>query len=182
MQTVTDVTVVKPGVRIFTGDNSGLKIRFSNGTEVHVGEGTYFLVNDFGYTDNMEESHMFLNNGSVKVKIDAQPGKRTAYSVITPLFEARAKGTEFEVFVDENGDTRVEVKSGEVEIIDLQGEKISSIEAGEDYEEDLEDPMYINDVTYDDVYEDRTVLYLSIAGSVVVLVFIVLIIWKIRKK
>ena len=79
---------------------------------------------------------MFLNNGSVKIKIEPQPGKRSAYTVITPLYQVRAKGTEFTVSVDENGDSKVETLSGTVEILDLENNKIDQLEGGESYKQE----------------------------------------------
>lgn len=125
------------GATIFTGDNGQTTLRFSDNSTAYVGPGSYFRIDDFYTSETFEESSAFLKNGSVRVNIatNNNNGKmKYSYVVMTPLWKAKAKGTEFEIKIADDGSAKLETFSGKVEILDYEDNLIATVIAGGNYE------------------------------------------------
>lgn len=124
------------GATIFTGDKSGVTLRFGDGSTSYVGPNAYFRVDDFYTSDKLEKATMFLKNGQAKVIVNPlkDDDKKYAYVVMTPLWKVEVKGTELLITVNEDGSAKVETLSGEVEVYAFDGKLLANVSAGEKYE------------------------------------------------
>lgn len=123
------------GATIFTGEKSGVTLRFSDGSTAYVGQNAYFRIDDFYTSDKLEKAKVFLKNGQVKVMVNQfkDDDKKYAYVVMTPLWKVEVKGTELLITVNEDGSAKVETLSGEVEVYDYDDKLLASVAAGEEY-------------------------------------------------
>ncbi|MBI4235497.1 FecR domain-containing protein [Candidatus Peregrinibacteria bacterium] len=184
MRSVTEDVEGLVGATIFTGDKGMVALRFSDGSNAYVGSNAYFRIDDFYTSDKFEKGNLFLKQGQVRVLINQFDSQRTkyAYVVMTPLWKAEVKGTEFIVTVDESGKVEIETVSGEVEILDFDDNLLASVAAGEKYESSPEDALEVSDdgeafdeqiYSYEDFVNDRKVeKWLYSLGSLVVIILI----------
>lgn len=137
MQTIDQDAEALVGATIFTGDKGSVALRFSDNSTAFIGPNAYFRIDDFYASDRFEQTRTFLKNGSVRIMIRAKSedeNVKYSYVVMTPLWKAEAKGTEFEINVAEDGMAKLETFSGEVEISDYEGNLLATVPAGETYE------------------------------------------------
>lgn len=140
--TPADMSTVKKdmgglvGATIFTGEKSGVTLKFSDEVSAYVGQNAYFRIDDFYATDKFEKARVFLGNGQVKVLVNQRDDgkKKYSYVIMTPLWKAEVKGTELTVTVEEDGKAMLETISGEVAVYDFDGKLLANVGAGEKYE------------------------------------------------
>lgn len=131
MESVGSTRSIQTGAAIFTGDNGSVTLRLPNGVTQRLGPNTYFRIADYYTTDTFNNTYTLLQNGSVSVAIPHQENTTVAYTVITPLWNVHAKGTEFTVSIGDDGAETVTVTSGEIEVRDHLGSDTQLVGSGE---------------------------------------------------
>lgn len=131
MQAVDSNRTVQTGAAIFTGDNGTVTLTLPNGITQVIGPNTYFRLVDYYTGQELDQIYTMLKNGNVRIGIDRPNERRVGYIIITPLWKVSAKGTEFDVSVEEDGTEKVSVVSGTVEVTDVTGSEVLTIPAGQ---------------------------------------------------
>lgn len=147
MEAVEGSRTIQTGAAIFTGDTGTVVLNLPNGVTQYIGPNSYFRIADYFTGDTLSSTYTILENGNVVVGIEhPEDNTNVAYTVITPLWNVSAKGTEFEVTVADDGTETIEVTSGVVEIVDHLGVESEVVSAGETVTSDAyglirEDPV-----------------------------------------
>lgn len=190
MQTIDQDAEALVGATIFTGDKGSVALRFSDNSTAFIGPNAYFRIDDFYASDKLEQTRTFLKTGSVRVMIRAKSEDEDlqySYVVMTPLWKAKAKGTEFEVNVTEDGMAKLETFSGEVEISDYDDNLLARVPAGEIYESKAEENIIKNiessgsTVTYDFFEEQKRKRIILAAEIAIGIVFVGVIYFVVRR-
>lgn len=139
MEAVTADRAIQAGAALFTGDKGSVTLQLPNGVKQVVGPNTYFRIADYYASDRLMSVYTQLPNGNVQVRIDAPDSTQVSYVVITPLWKVSAKGTEFEVSVNDDGTQLLTVTSGAVELVDLFDGTTRTVSAGETFSSEESD-------------------------------------------
>ena len=131
METVTKNRTIQTGAVIFTGESGSATLTLPNGSVQYVGPNTYFRIADYYTSDQLDSIITILKNGNVRVGLDNSGTSQVGYLVLTPLWKVSAKGTEFEVTVNEDGTEAISVTAGLVELASLVGDDELTLTAGE---------------------------------------------------
>ncbi len=130
MVPLTPGYVLNPGDRIDTRGGGRVVIDLSDGSMVVVQPDSVIVLKDFRQASSLRE--LFdITVGMVRVKINHFGGRPNPYHMNSPTASIAVRGTEFSIEVSPQGDTRVVVYEGAVEVTSLAdpGERIL-IEAG----------------------------------------------------
>ncbi len=111
-----DEIVTEPGAWLFVVSPAG--------DEMEVMGDSRLRLEELG----LEEVEIELDLGTILNRVREQPGRE--YRIRTPVAETGVRGTEFEVTTD-GRTTTVRVLEGEVEVRDLAGEVVATLQAGE---------------------------------------------------
>jgi hypothetical protein len=119
-----------PGDRVDTRQGGRVVIDLSDGSLVVVQPGTVLTIKDFRAAASFRELFE-ITVGAVRVKIHHLLGKPNPYRMNSPTASIAVRGTEFDVIVENDGSTKVDVFEGAVEVgrLDEPGDR-ALIEAG----------------------------------------------------
>jgi hypothetical protein len=122
--------LLNPGDRIDTRTGGRVVIDLSDGSMVVVQPGTLLSIKDFRAAASVRELFE-IAIGAVRVKIHHLTGKPNPYRMNSPTASIAVRGTEFDVIVSDNAETKVAVFEGAVEVGSLTDpEDKALIEAG----------------------------------------------------
>lgn len=127
MEAVAKDRTIQTGAAIFTGDTGNVTLALPNGVVQHIGPNTYFRIADYYSSDTFDNTYTVLKNGNIRVGITNPDTQQVGYTVITPLWKVSAKGTQFEVTVNDDGTEEVSVTEGTVRMVSLtdDGEEVT---------------------------------------------------------
>ena len=115
---LTSGYLLNPGDLVDTRGGGRVVIDLSDGSMVIVQPGSVVLIKDYRAAASLRE--LFdITLGQVRVKINHFGGRPNPYRMNSPTASIAVRGTEFTIAVDSNGDTRVEVYEGAVEVSSL---------------------------------------------------------------
>ena len=112
-------SVLVPGDEIDTTRGGRVVIDLSDGSQVVVLPGSHILVADYRSAATLREL-LQITLGRIRVRINHFKGKPNPYRIKSPTASIAVRGTEFEVFVEALGETRVVVINGVVEVASLR--------------------------------------------------------------
>ena len=107
-----------PGDEIDTRGGGRVVIELSDGSLVVIQPNSRIIINDYKSATSLRDLFQIVV-GRVRVKITHYGGKSNPYRVNSPTASILVRGTEFGVFVEASGDTRVVVYEGLVEVESL---------------------------------------------------------------
>jgi hypothetical protein len=107
--------VLSPGDEINTQGGGRVVIELSDGSEVIVQAGSRVVLKDYKTASTLRELFE-ITLGRVRVKINHYGGRPNPYRINSPSASIAVRGTEFTVAVEANGETRVVVYEGLVEV------------------------------------------------------------------
>ncbi len=115
---LTSGYLLNPGDLVDTRGGGRVVIDLSDGSMVIVQPGSVVLIKDYRAAASLRE--LFdITVGQVRVKINHFGGRPNPYRMNSPTASIAVRGTEFSIAVASNGDTRVEVYEGAVEVTSL---------------------------------------------------------------
>ena len=106
---------LNPGDHVDTRQGGRVVIDLSDGSLVIVQPGSYLTIRDFRAATSVRELFDILL-GAVRVRIHHLTGKPNPYRMNSPTASIAVRGTEFDVVVEDNGETSVSVFEGAVEV------------------------------------------------------------------
>ena len=112
-------TALQPGDEIDTRAGGRVVIDLTDGSQVIVMPGSRVVVGSFTNAASLREL-MQIILGRIRVKINHFKGKPNPYRVKSPTASIAVRGTEFEVIVEPNGETRIVVFEGSVAVSSLR--------------------------------------------------------------
>src|SRR5262249_40128536 len=128
--TLTPGYALNPGDQVDTRGGGRLVIDLSDGSVVIVQPETVLVIKDFLAATSLRELFE-ITLGLVRVKINHFAGRPNPYRMNSPTASIAVRGTEFNIAVDSQGDTNVEVFEGAVEVSRLDDpEQKTRIESG----------------------------------------------------
>ncbi|HOC91355.1 MAG TPA: FecR family protein [bacterium] len=115
------------GDQIRTMKDSLAALKMEENVEVRVNAFSVFKVGSLD-KDKKRPNQLDMKKGEAWAKVSKIENKETAFEIRTPTAQAGVRGTEFNVEVDEEGGTKVNVLEGAVRIFNELGEVLA--EAG----------------------------------------------------
>ncbi len=105
---------------ITTADNADGKFQLLDETTIAVGPNASVTLDKFVFNPGTQSADVAITalKGSFRFLSGTTPD--TGYRITTPTSTVGIRGTEFEVFVDDNGETAIALISGEVEMCSVQ--------------------------------------------------------------
>ena len=105
---------------ITTSSNADAKFQLLDQTTLAIGPNASIILDRFVYDRKNGATDVSINaiKGSFRFLSGTTPD--TGYKIATPTGTVGIRGTEFEIFIDDNGETAVALISGEVEMCSLQ--------------------------------------------------------------
>lgn len=120
---------LNPADRIDTRGGGRVVISFTDGSLVIIQPESIVTIKDYRAAGSLRE--LFdITVGIVRVKINHFAGKPNPYRMNTPTASVAVRGTEFEIGVDDPGDTRVDVFEGAVQVTALDDPARSALVEG----------------------------------------------------
>ena len=118
--------LVREGDVVRTGPRSAVElrwVRWVGGMRVRLGENTSFKVKKaiVNQSTKDEESRLWVDRGSIWVRLRKVLRARSKFEVETPTVVAAVRGTTFGVTVEADGTTHIEVYEGQVEALGAGG-------------------------------------------------------------
>ncbi|MBS1859441.1 MAG: FecR domain-containing protein, partial [Acidobacteria bacterium] len=110
--------ILSPGDRIDTRGGGRVVIDLSDGSMILVAPESVVTLKDYRMAGSLRELFE-ITLGNVRVKINHYAGKPNPYRMNSPTASIAVRGTEFTVAVAPDGDTRVQVIEGLVEVASL---------------------------------------------------------------
>lgn len=111
-------SVLVPGHEINTQGGGRVVIDLSDGSQVVVLPGSRLVVGDYRTANSLREL-LQITLGRIRVRINHFKNKPNPYRIKSPTASIAVRGTEFEVTVESQGETRVVVFDGAVEVAGL---------------------------------------------------------------
>jgi hypothetical protein len=108
--------------RLETVENGALHVELRDGTHLRLGSGSSVLLDEFIYDPHAGPGTLVATVAKGVCRFIAGDTERGRFVVGTPVATIVPRGTEFSVWVEPDGSTRVWVQSGVVEVTPLQGE------------------------------------------------------------
>ncbi len=105
---------------ITTAENADGKFQLLDDTTIAVGPNARITLDRFAFSPGQDRADVAITalKGSFRFLSGTTPD--TGYRITTPTSTVGIRGTEFEVFVDDNGETAIALISGEVEMCSQQ--------------------------------------------------------------
>ncbi len=125
-------TSLKVGDVVRVGDRSFAAIKYYDGSYVKLASGTLLKIK--------EPAGLYLSKGRIFSRIKKKLGKKGFY-VATQTIVAGVRGTKFEVNVDSEGEVKVSVYDGRVEVVDLKTMKKQLVLEGKALKLSVEEGM-----------------------------------------
>lgn len=107
------------GYEVRTGRNSRVVVSLSDGSQIVILSNTRLVFGDFEKASSLREL-LRVSLGKVRIKVNKFKNKPNPYKVRTPTASIAVRGTEFEITVSANGETRVITTEGLVEVYSLK--------------------------------------------------------------
>lgn len=122
--------LLNPGDRIDTRSGGRVVIDLTDGSMVVIEPQSLIVIKDFHQAESLRELFDIFT-GKVRVKINHYVGKPNPYRMNSPTASIAVRGTEFSIEVGANGDTKVMVYEGVVQVTSLSDPNQSiPVEAG----------------------------------------------------
>jgi hypothetical protein len=107
-----------PGDRVDTHGGGRLVIELTDGSMIVVQPESVIVIKDFRAAASLRELFEIML-GSVRVKINHFGGRPNPYRINSPTASIAVRGTDFSITVNSQGDTKVMVYEGSVEVTNL---------------------------------------------------------------
>jgi hypothetical protein len=108
--------------RLETVENGALHVELRDGTQLRLGSRSSVLLDEFIYDPSRGPGTLLATVAKGVCRFIAGDTERGSFVVRTPVASIVPRGTEFSVWVEPDGSTRVWVQSGTVEVTPLQGQ------------------------------------------------------------
>ena len=112
-------SIITPGMEIDTSAGGRVVVDLTDGSQVVILPGSRIVFADFRNATSLRELLQILA-GRVRITINHLKGQPNPYRVKSPTASIAVRGTRFDVIVGPQGETRVLVLEGEVEVATLQ--------------------------------------------------------------
>ncbi|MBX6323209.1 MAG: FecR domain-containing protein [Rhodospirillaceae bacterium] len=104
-----------------TVDDGALHVRLRDGTDLRLGSASRVVLDEFIYDPDAGAGTLLATVAKGVCRFITGEAERGRFVVGTPVATIVPRGTEFSVWVEADGSTRVWVQSGTVEVTPLQG-------------------------------------------------------------
>lgn len=129
-RTLTVEAPVFSGDRILTGGAGEAQVRFRDGTRLVVGPNSSMTIDAFVFNADNTPRQVSVNAVRGAFRFMTGSGNKNAYTITTPTATIGVRGTEFDIAIDETGETSVAVFSGVTLLCDRRRQNCVEQRAG----------------------------------------------------
>lgn len=129
-RTLTVEAPVFSGDRILTGGVGEAQVKFRDGTRLVVGPNSSMTIDAFVFNADNTPRQVSVNAVRGAFRFITGSGNKNAYTITTPTATIGVRGTEFDIAIDETGETSVAVFSGVTLLCDRRRQNCVEQRAG----------------------------------------------------